>query len=402
MIHDTRCDEVRRNPVEKIPEFFAKGWLGGATLKNAILNARIYKKSTGRTRLMLDESEISDSDYVLAAEQAFLYGKAGRKVIINSARLYFSGKLQHKPAADYSSKLIEIIKPLANNDCTSAEDSVEAYSEEWLIEKVKKFDKEHVWMFDAGHNGRRDFRGNPKYLFVYINKYRPDIFAYWYCESDAIDTIDQVKKLGFYGVCQGSQEANVLLKKTGVVVSEQIREFLPSVLLATKYLNLWHGIGFKRIERSHILDNDDLRLGVSKKYITYNKYCMNNQLLVVNSPTYEKEFLEDFGIPKDHLLRTGYLRCLYQQRYEPIVTYEHNIRKIKGVDESTRLAVYAPTFRAKRGTAFVDGIVDIERLYEVCESNNILLIFKVHPHIEKEPGFLAAWNTYGGKKYFYF
>ena len=37
-------------------------------------------------------------------------------------------------------------------------------------------DKDHVWAFCSGHKSQ-DFRGNPKYLFLYINKYRPDIFA---------------------------------------------------------------------------------------------------------------------------------------------------------------------------------------------------------------------------------
>ncbi len=38
-------------------------------------------------------------------------------------------------------------------------------------------DKDHVWAFCSGQYSQ-DFRGNPKYLFLYINKYRPDIYAY--------------------------------------------------------------------------------------------------------------------------------------------------------------------------------------------------------------------------------
>lgn len=398
MIKDTRCDDIRINPAESIPVFFINGWLGGTTLKNAITNARIYRKSKGRFRQILDGSEISDKDYVLAAEQAFLYGRAGRRVIVNSLKAYINFKVKKYSILDYSHKLVDV----ENDICELEAEKITEDIEKEYIEKVKNFDKNHVWMFDAGHNGRRDFRGNPKYLFVYINKYRSDIFAYWYCEADAIETINLVRKMGFCGVLQGSQEANMLLEKTGVVVSEQLREYLPQVLLSTKYLNLWHGIGFKRVERSRIQDNDDLRVGISKKYISYNKYLMNNQLLVVNSPIYEKEFIEDFGISESQVIRTGYLRCLYQQKYEPIVTFDHDIKKIKGVNNSTKLAVYAPTFRANRGSAFSDGIKDIEKLYKICEEKNILLIFKVHPHIEKEPGFLAAADKYREKKYFLF
>ncbi len=417
MIKDIRCDEIRNNPAEVIPEYFGKGWLGGATLKSAWENVRGYKKSKGKTRQMYDEGQMSEIDYVLAAEQAFLYGKAGKRVIINSIRAYILAKIKKTPIADFSDKLIEIeeqtekqnekkqsfrsgdiVKEQAEND----DDTPSTHCSNDIMEKVRKFDKDHVWMFDAGHNGRRDFRGNPKYLFAYINNYRPDILAYWYCEADATETHNQVRNLGWYCVLQGSKEANYLLSKTGVVVSEQLRETLPTPLFQAKYLNLWHGIGFKRIERSRLSDNDDLRIGISKKYISFNSFFMNNQLLVVNSPTYEKEFLEDFGIAQNHVLRTGYLRCQYQKFYEPVVTFNHDICNMKGLPKEARLAVYAPTFRAKRGTAFVDGIKDIGALYKKCEEQNILMIFKVHPHIEKEPGFLNAWEKYGDKPYFLF
>ena len=418
---DLRCDEIRNNPSEAIVDFFSRGWLGGTTLKNAYTNIKIYKQSKGKTRQMLEEGLLSDADYTLAAEQAFLYGKAGRKTLLQCAGAYLRAKLSSKEAEDCADKIIEIKETPVKEEKKEKEppkQTAEKKSEERKKEKaknekslvmkrdymseVKNYDKDHVWMFDAGHNGRRDFRGNPKYLFAYINNYRPDIFAYWYCEADATGTIEQVKRLGWCGVLQGTEEANRLAQKTGVVVSEQLREYLPSVLLNAKYLNLWHGIGFKRIERSHLLDTDDLRIGISKKYITYNKYFMNNQLLVVNSPTYEEEFIEDFGISKDHVLRTGYLRCQYQKNYKPVITYDHELRKRKNLSETTRLAVYAPTFRANRGTAFVNGIANIERLYDICQQNEILLIFKVHPHIEKEAGFLSAWKKYGNQPYFLF
>ena len=55
-------------------------------------------------------------------------------------------------------------------------------------------DREHVWAFIAGQYSQ-DFRGNPKYLFVYINKYRPDIATYWLTSTE--ETIQQVRSLGY-------------------------------------------------------------------------------------------------------------------------------------------------------------------------------------------------------------
>lgn len=403
MLIDIRCREIEEDPINKIPEYFEKGWLGGKTLRSSLKNIYIYKKAKDRLKALLDDGIVSKDSYILAAEEVFLYGKAGMRVWYTCMKKYVDVKLHRKPVEDASAMFHEVkdIKNDIRNDIQNHEITDIDRADE-LRSRLKDFDKEHIWMFDAGHNGRRDFRGNPKYLFIYINKYRSDILAYWYCEADASDVIAQVHSLGFDGVLEGTTEAEYLLNRTGVVVSEQLREYLPSTLLNTKYLNLWHGIGFKRIERTRLMDTDDLRVGISKKYITYNSYFMNNQLLVVNSPIYEREFIEDFGISCEQIIRAGYLRCMYQQNYEPIITFEHNILSEKNLPQNTKLAVYVPTFRSQRGNAFITGMTNLDNLYQCCEENKILLIFKVHPHIEKEQGFLNAWHQYGDKPYFLF
>ncbi|MBD5509688.1 MAG: hypothetical protein HDR08_00275 [Lachnospiraceae bacterium] len=396
MIRDIRSREVKNNPLTVIPEYFTKCWLGGTTLKNSLKNIYIYKKSRGKLREILDNGMVSEDNYVMAAEETFLYGRAGRKVWLECLKRYVVAKLQHKLPEDATCWQQEILESMEDGN------GIDEERQKKFRNDLENFDKDHIWMFDAGHNGRRDFRGNPKYLFIYINKYRPDICAYWYCKTDAEEAIKQVRSLGFYGVLQGSAEANYALSRTGVVVSEQIREYLPAALGSAKYLNLWHGIGFKRVERACLLDTDIRRIGVSKKYITNNTYIMNNQLLVVSSPIYESEFAEDFGISNDHMIKAGYLRCMYQKKYSPIVTFEHDIRALKNVAKDTRLAVYAPTYRACRGNAFATGMKNMEQLHQCCEKNRILLIFKVHPYIEKEQGFLSAWQQYGEHSYFFF
>lgn len=420
MLVDIRCSEIKNNTLFALPDYFKRGWLGGDTLKKAYFNMKVYKKSSGLLRETLDKQNVSNENYILAAEQVFLYGKAGRRLWISCVQNYIAFKMSNNTPDDDNGMWIELVDECnekahvqsellkhTNNlqdilEIEKQETDIVTEDKEDLITYSKKFDKEHIWMFDAGHNGRRDFRGNPKYLFVYINKYRPDICAYWYCEADAGDVIEQVREQGFKGVCQGTEEANIILSRTGVVVSEQLREFIPSQLMNAKYLNLWHGIGFKRVERARMQDSDDLRVGIAKKYISYNSLYLNKQLVVATSPLYEKEFIEDFGITKEQIIRAGYTRCMYQKSYESIKTFNHDIRAEKGLADFTRLAVYAPTFRNVRGNAFSSGMKNLDKLHEVCVENNILLIFKVHPHIEKEQGFINAWNVYGKKSNFYF
>lgn len=265
------------------------------------------------------------------------------------------------------------------------------------IEQYGQKDREKVWAFIAGHTSQ-DFRGNPKYLFIYINKYRPDISAYWLCSNE--DTLKQVHDSGFHALKLETPAAQYAINHTGVLVVEQVKFLMPEGFENVKYLNLWHGVGIKHIERKQYMS--DIALELATKYIRQGTFYRDHQLMTVTSPTIEREYAIDCGIDEDKFVRTGYLRCLYQQNFEPFSSFDHDLRKIKGLSASTRLVVYAPTFRAKLGGTFSKAIKDIEALYQCCEKNNILLIFKVHPNMEKETGFLRAWETYGDRKYFWF
>ena len=91
-----------------------------------------------------------------------------------------------------------------------------------MQERYGNTDRRHVWAFCAG-NTSQDFRGNPKYLFVYINRYRPDIKAYWFCETQ--ETLDQVRALGFEAYDFSLPETRYVIRHTGVLVTEQKRVF---------------------------------------------------------------------------------------------------------------------------------------------------------------------------------
>ena len=268
---------------------------------------------------------------------------------------------------------------------------------ELMQERYGDMDRRHVWAFCAG-NTSQDFRGNPKYLFVYINRYRPDIKAYWFCETE--ETLEQVRALGFEAYDYNLPETRYVLRHTGVLVTEQVKAFIPEGMEDIVYLNLWHGVGFKRIERR--LFTGDIAMGIAKKYVDRGSFYRDHQLLTVTSPMIEKEFALDCGVDEDKFVRSGYLRNLYQQNFEPVVTFDHDLRARKGLDASARLAVYAPTYRASLGDTFANAITDIEALYQCCEKNNILLIFKVHPYMQNEPAFLHAGEVYGDRPYFWF
>ena len=264
---------------------------------------------------------------------------------------------------------------------------------------ITEKDANKVWAFCAGQYSN-DFRGNPKYLFIYINKYRPDITAYWLCEDTKI--IEQIQGMGYRAYQLGSVAAEKAMNMTGVFVSEQVKAFIPRGLENAKYLNLWHGVGgVKAVERS--LTEGVLAYELAKKYIQRNEYFINNQLYLAPSKFIEKIAEEQLGVTPDKIVRAGYPRNIYQKNYERISTFAFDVLKKKKLPADTRIIAYAPTYRNyQEGELFSQAIPDMQKLIEVCEKHHLLMIFKMHPLIEKEMSFLQSKEVYKDCPWLYF
>ncbi len=263
---------------------------------------------------------------------------------------------------------------------------------------IKGNDKNKVWAFCSGQFSN-DFRGNPKYLFIYINKYRPDIEAYWLCDNNNI--IQQVRKLGYKAYKIGTPQAEYAISKIGVLVSEQVKMNIPNGLENAKYLNLWHGVGgVKNVERS--ISDGVLIEQIAKKYIAKNEYYRQNELYVATSELIYNIAVEQLGLTDKQIIKAGYPRCIYQSKYDRVCTYNFNQILYK-LPKDTRIVAYTPTYRNfTTKEVFMSAIPDIERLIKVCEQNHILFIFKMHPLIEKEASFLNAKEKYKNCKWLYF
>lgn len=264
--------------------------------------------------------------------------------------------------------------------------------------EITEEDRNKVWAFNAGQAGN-DFRGNPKYLFIYVNKYRPDITAYWLCEDE--ETIEFVRGLGYLAYQLGTVECELAINRTGVFVAEQVKLAIPGGLENVKYLNLYHGVGAKDVER--VLLTGGLAEGLAKKYIIHNKFYRNNQLFLCPSPMMVDDFVRMCGLDEDKVVRAGYPRNIYQKYFDKIATFDHDLLKRKGLTEEYKIAVYAPTYRqGLQSDTFTLAIPDMNQLIECCKRNKVLFVFKMHPLMEDEFAYLNAKENYGDSPYLYF
>lgn len=248
------------------------------------------------------------------------------------------------------------------------------------------------WIFNAGSS----FAGNPKWLFEYIVRHRKEITPIWMCYNES--TKQYVQKLGYQAELYTSNAGRRAMENAGVYVVEMCKEVFQPELEGIVVLNLWHGVGCKSIERK--VNSGFLRERIAKKYIQHNDMLRNNQLFLVTSELMETHFKEQCGIDDDKVIRAGYPRCVVK---DDISSYEHDIRKEKGLDDSCKLAIYAPTYRDSNGENFIKtALPDMERLIETLKKSNTLLILKMHPLVEKDSQYLALKKTYSSSPYIYF
>ncbi len=370
-------EELLQDPIGNSVLYYQNGWLGAKTIRKSFGYWMMYKMAPSVIKEVFRKEEIRELPYQAASERLYLSGRLGISVWARCVKEWIRFKTEKKaPKTPAAAKTVQC--PEQERVLGQIREKYEAFGK----------DRNRVWIFDAGSR----FLGNPKWLFLYVSKYRQDILACWM--SDSAETVNRILGLGFYALCYGTREAETVKDMAGVFVVENVKEHIPSGLENVKMLNLFHGVGCKRIERNQ--PNEYFSDKLAGKYTRYNSFYLNRQLLLVTSPFIEKDFKFQIGVDEDKLIRAGYPRCIYQQYLEPVHTFERNLSQEKGLPESTKLIVYAPTYRYTGVQYFFNkAIPSMERLNDVLQKKSLLLIMKFHPFMEEDPQYIAAKEMEG-------
>ena len=112
----------------------------------------------------------------------------------------------------------------------------------------------------------------------------------------------------------------------------------------------------------------------------------------MTSPLMEKHFMDQCGIDEDKVIRAGYPCCA---GIKGVRTFEHDVRKEKGLSQDAKIVVYSPTYRDNAEDEFFGkAIPNMEKLIEKLEKNNMLFIFKMHPLMSKDSEYLVMKEHY--------
>ena len=247
---------------------------------------------------------------------------------------------------------------------------------------------------------RGSFADNAKYLFLYSTEHGDrDIDYIWLSTRRA--TVKKVRSLGLraFWVLEPRGVWHALTSRYWFVNS-YTSDIMFCLSGRAVCINLWHGVGIKRIEYNATSGP------LADRYMKKDKYdvfCHPESFRkpdwVLSSTPYQNHFFStSFRIPVSRCLEMGYPRnrilttseeerSRFVGRFEPQQTSEL-ISRLKGYN---KVYIYMPTFRDSQLTVFTQ-CMDLERLNRIMADTNSMLILKPHANVRLTENFSSLTN----------
>lgn len=241
------------------------------------------------------------------------------------------------------------------------------------------------------------FSDNTKYLYL---QSRADPSAVWITYDRRL-----VRELR-----QNGLEARHALSPQGIATLLQARIFLlsystfdlsPVFMLGVPVIQLWHGIGFKRIG----LEADDWearglagRIKNTLRKTTFRAFPHLNYMYCdhLSSLGDPEHLLRAFGLRKNQVLELGFPRLLvfdnnFWQENRALLCNQELEHLEEQRKSGKRIVVYMPTYRNRSSE---DASSErIKMLDKVARHNNITLVFKAH-HLDIDDGIPDSVSIY--------
>jgi CDP-glycerol glycerophosphotransferase (TagB/SpsB family) len=248
----------------------------------------------------------------------------------------------------------------------------------FLMPRMKK-----KWVF--GSYIVDQFNDNPKYLFLHVSLYHPELRAIWITKDDRI--YQDLLSKGFQVYKQESWKGiyHCLTAKVYYynAFPEDINFFTSG---GAVLVNLWHGIGLKKIEFN-------IKRGILAacyrdrkwEYRLYSPWRFKRPTYLLSSTDFQSiPFSSAFRIPIKRCLNLGYPRndlmfMTDDERFKFIDQVEprETMALLEKLKSYSKVYMYTPTWRESK-TFLIDLQVDFHLIDEVLKSKNALLILKLH------------------------
>lgn len=162
------------------------------------------------------------------------------------------------------------------------------------------------------------------------------------------------------------------------------------MLFNANKIQIWHGIPLKKIELNDPIQQNQMtnlfyniknRLG--GKYPNYELVVSTSDYFTVNSfnKSFNAKQTIESGYPRNDIFFKNKLNIINNIESDYSINTDKEIVEVinKIKNDSTKIILYAPTFRDTGGDAVSDNILNLDKLNSFASANNIIFVFKFHP-----------------------
>lgn len=226
---------------------------------------------------------------------------------------------------------------------------------------------------------------NSKYLFLLEDFKSISVQAIWY--SNDKKEIRRFRKLGYKAYTKLSFIGlyHMLTSKV-YFVTHGIGDVNRWTCGNVKIVNLWHGIPYKKIQ----LDDKKHKKHWLKSILTPTS-VRPFDLQVSTSPFVEEILKRSFNVRDNNYVEAMLPRNMILLKPTDevknfLIRFEedHVISIINKMDSFSKSYIYMPTFRDSKRDFIQEAGFDFGKLQKVLESNNTLLLIKLHPFSNSE------------------
>ena len=234
---------------------------------------------------------------------------------------------------------------------------------------------------------RNSFNDNSKYLFIYCQSQRKDLNSAWLSMSRK--TVDEIRSKGLVAFHTISPKGiwHALTSKYWFF-NAYSSDIMFALSGTATCINLWHGVGIKRIEFNIISGKlaDRYKKRKFKEVFFHPESFKRPDWVLTSTPFQTKMFSPAFRIPENRCMELGYPRnwvlvCDENKRREFIDTYESDAVKsvIATIGEVgfKKVFIYMPTWRDSQRDIFIQSF-DLAKMNEVLKEQQSLLLLKPH------------------------
>lgn len=211
--------------------------------------------------------------------------------------------------------------------------------------------------------------------------------------TERSEVVEVIRKEGYEAMLYPSFRSAWFLARSGTAVMDSVewykkgRRFL---LVRARLVQLWHGVGFKRIELDKWRNEAAEKRFLSRKYLLWlriiRRYLYGRVPMydaVVTTSTFYRDNVFSGAFRSRHFPITGYPRNSFSHKH-PLawINVDSNIRNRldEWVSDGRKLIFIAPTFRDSRATPLGLDVRQRARIDAFCEDHGFEFILKFHPY----------------------